>query len=101
MGTFFDELFNKNNSDMTFSHIVSEENVIGVSIEDPEYIVSDYFQLIKEANSIDEVKSILMALFEEGIRHAIKEAAIDEIRYNIEILRELEEEYNDQESDDL
>lgn len=99
MGKFFDELFNKRNSPKCNCHhcrmgsiqdLDVEETIIDIELEDPEEVILDYFDSIKEADSEEEVIQLLTHLFNEAAYFGQKEGLLSDIQLKVDMLNFLE-----------
>lgn len=100
MGKFFDDKFNKNKQPCNCpscrgvrpmdDEIDAEAMTIDVEIPDPQEIVAEYFAMISQADSPEEVFEILNGLFYEGVEFGAKEELLDDIQLKIEMLNALQ-----------
>lgn len=60
-----------------------------VEIDDPNEIVDEYFEIIKNASNQNELYNLLIDLFNEGVLHARKFLLLEQIEEKIEELNYL------------
>lgn len=103
MGKFFDELFNSHEQpcycgkcrDIFEDDTEIESFEVDVELEDPEEIINEYFELLSDADTPDDVYQLLTMIFFEGVEYGTKDELINDIRVKLQILNDLQSENHD------
>jgi len=81
-------VFNQNNDDYENQQ---EFNIIDleVEIDDPNEIVNEYFEIIKNVNNQNDLYELLIDLFNEGVLYSHKSLLLEQIEEKIDKLNYL------------
>lgn len=95
--SYFKNKFNKNNQCNCpecrgIPNIDVQEMVVDLELDDPDDIVDHYFEMVKEAETEEEILDLLHELFEESVSYGYKLAMIEDLGEKIQILNTLNKE---------